>query len=328
LRKLGAAPPTKREPSVTPNQIVSNIFRTSNIKPTKIRKRSLREDLATRLNECPDSHPITNEVTTEEVTRAIGRLKCGKAAGMDGILPEFIKNLGEQACRWIADFFSQTLLTGNIPKSWRETKVIAVLKPGKTAQDPKNYRPIALLSVVYKLFEKVLANRMSSLVESQLPVEQAGFREGRSTCEQVLSLTTCIENGFQRGEKTGLVLLDLTAAYDTVWKTGLLAKTLDMIKSRSFIILLNNMLSNRKIRVFLGGKISGTRVLQNGLPQGSVLSPMLFNIYTADIPTTESRKFIYADDIAIVTQANRFEDLEPVLNADLRILEDYFKNWY
>jgi len=88
----------------------------------------------------------------------------------------------------------------------------------------KSYRPISLLSTCYKLLGRLVLHRVSPEVDKLLSPEQAGFRRNRSTCEQVAALTTHIENGFQRQLKTGAVFLDLTAAYDTVWHTGLLCK--------------------------------------------------------------------------------------------------------
>jgi len=98
----------------------------------------------------------------------------------------------------------------------------AVEKPGKDLSLAANYRPISPLSVCYKLLERLALQRISPTVEGILSPDQAGFRKGRSTCDQVAALTTFIENGFQYNLKTGAVFLDLTAAYDTVWHTGLL----------------------------------------------------------------------------------------------------------
>ena len=108
-----------------------------------------------------------------------------------------------------------------IPKIWRKTKVIAIEKPGKDPRLAESYRPISLLTTCYKLLERLVLHRVSPEVEKLRP-EQAGLRRNRSTCEQVAALTTHIENGFQQQLKTCAVFLDLTAAYDTVWHTGLL----------------------------------------------------------------------------------------------------------
>lgn len=94
---------------------------------------------------------------------------------------------------------------------------------------PESYRPIALLSVAIKLYERLLYNRIVSEIEKLIPAEQAGFRKKRSCEEQVLTLTNHIEAGFQRQLKTGIVFVDLTAAYDTVWKKGLLYKLIKAV---------------------------------------------------------------------------------------------------
>jgi hypothetical protein len=151
-------------------------------------------------------------------------MKAGTAPGYDRIHPEFLKNIGPKARTWMSNFFSRITVVNAIPKIWRKAKVIAIEKPGKDPTLAASYRPISLLSVCYKLLERLAMNRNSTTVEDTLSPDQAGFRRNRSTCDQVAALTTYIENGFQQQLKTGTVFLDLTAAYDTVWHTGLLAK--------------------------------------------------------------------------------------------------------
>lgn len=169
--------------------------------------------------------------------------------------------------------------------------------------------------------------RIRDAIEEVNPKEQAGFHRNRNCCDQVLSLTNFIELGFEKGLKTGVVFLDLSAAYDTVWKRGLLIKQSAIIPRRTTSTLVMSMLSDRCFRVEINGKISSKRTLNNRLPQGSVLSCFLFCLYTSDILKTRSRIFMYADDIAIAFQAKTFEDIEKVLRADLVKLSFYFAKW-
>ena len=129
--------------------------------------------------------------------------------------------MGPKARTWLSKFFSRIMATHSIPKIWRKAKVE---KPGKDPSLAANYRPISLLSVCYKLLKHLALQRISPTVKGLLSPDQAGFRKGRSTCDQVAALSTIIKNGFQQNLKTGAVFLDLTAAYDTVWHTGLLYK--------------------------------------------------------------------------------------------------------
>ena len=96
-----------------------------------------------------------------------------------------------------------------------------MLKPNKPAEDPKSHRPISLLCVPYKILERLIHSRIEPIVDPQLSQEQAGFRRGRSTVDQLMLLTQDIEDSFQYNKKAGVVFLDLTAAYDTVWHRGL-----------------------------------------------------------------------------------------------------------
>ena len=108
------------------------------------------------------------------------------------------------------------------------------------------------------------------------------------------ALTTYIENGFQRNLKTGAVFLDLTAAYDTIWHTGLLVELTGSLPSW-FVSAGELLLRNRCFRAHMGDKTSAWRTQKNGLPQGSVFAPTLFNLYTNDLPVTLCRRFAYAE---------------------------------
>lgn len=149
----------------------------------------------------------------------------------------------------------------------------------------------------------------------------------RNCCDQVLALTNYIELGFERKLKTGVVFLDLSAAYDTVWKCGLLKKLSDRIPCRKTLSLLTNMLSDRSFQVMVNGKEIRKRIVNNGLPQGSVLSCFLYCLYTNELPNTLSRLFVYADDTAIAYQSKLFKEVEDVTIKDLEKLSKYFVDW-
>ena len=206
--------------------------------------------------------------------------------------------------------------------------MIALPKPNKPLDDPKGYRPIALLCVPYKLMERLLHARLDQVIDPQLPNEQAGFRRGRSTVDQVTLITQDIEDTFHIREKVGVVLLDLSAAYDTVWHRGLHLKLLQTIPDPHMVNFIMEMMKNQSFTLNTSdGQCSRLRRLKNGVPQGSVLAPMLFNIYIHDLPVTQSKKYGYADDLAILLRNKRWEEIEAGLTADMTTLSTYLRDW-
>ena len=250
-------------------------------------------------------------------------MKNGKAAGMDVIFPDMITHLGPIATLWLAELITNIKDSGEFPQEWKHAKIIAILKPGKPASEPSSYRPISLLCCMFKLLERIILNRITPLIDQHIPLSQAGFRPNRSTTEQTLALTSFIETGFDKRQKTGVVLIDLSAAYDTVWTGGLMLKLAKIIPCQKTLKLFSRMLGTRQFHVVLGGSRSKTRRIKNGVPQGSVLAPTLFNIYLSDMPSTESLKLGYADDWALAHQSRDWEKLENVLSRDTTKLKTY-----
>jgi hypothetical protein len=330
LRRLGAAPPKLHAPSttsVTADDIVKHMVSVSRISVTRERVKEVNCDLKKLKAKLSDNPTFSEDFSLADLNSALRNMKCGKAAGLDEIYPEFIRNMGPHAKEWLVQFMNETLRTGKLPKLWKHSKVVAILKPGKDGSSANHYRPISLLCIPYKLLERLILQRISTSIDAVIPIEQAGFRAGRDCTEQVLALTSNIEAGFQRGLKFSAAFIDLSAAYDTVWRKGLLTKLAEAIPCRKIMNLLNNMLASRYIRVSLGGRISRIKVLNNGLPQGSVLAPVLFNLYVHDIPQTDSLLFQYADDIALLAGSKDLDTGARTLERDLEKLSTYFRNW-
>ena len=130
----------------------------------------------------------------------------------------------------------------------------------------------------------MMLNRLNLHIDQELIKQQAGFRSGKSTTGQLLNLTQHIEDGYEQGTITGAVFVDLSAAYDTMNHKLLLNKIFSMTRDTMFTDLICKMLHNRRFYVELNGQKSRWRNQKNGLPQGSVLSPVLFNMYTNDQP--------------------------------------------
>ena len=282
----------------------------------------LRKDL-------PEKSHLSVEISLPELIRALALLKTGKAPGPDHIHPEFLKNLGPDTMEWLRLFLSDCLTTCTIPAVWKTAKVVATLKPNKEESDPKSYRPISLLCLTYKLMERIILTRINPIVEQHLPPEQAGFREGKSTTDQVTRLVNDIEESFKRKEKFGLLLIDLSAAYDTIWHKGLLYKLLQIIPDIHLVRFIMLLVQDRYFTLETSnGSRSRKRKLRNGLPQGSVLAPTLFNIYISDMPPTLSRKYLYADDSALGYAAASFELIESALEEDLEEIARYYSKWH
>ena len=168
--------------------------------------------------------------------------------------------------------------------------------------------------------------RVEPLVDPLFPKEQAGFRRGKSTVDQVVLLTQNIEDSFKAKKKAGAVFVNLTAAYDTVWHRGLACKLLRLLPDKHMVKMIMELVRNRSFILSTGdSKQSRLRRLKTGFPRGLVLAPLLFNTYMYDLLSMISRKFAYADDLAMLHSSGNWKDLKETLSQDMSTLSAYLQ---
>jgi len=309
------------------SQLVKNgANKTSDLEPTRLINKQLSNlwKMPT-----PEGHSISESFRPEEFAAALRRLKPGKYLGLDSIILEFILHAESALKSWFCDFLNSCMRQLKSPKIWRRALVVAIPKqPEKPLGDAKSYRPISLLCVPFNIVERLIYARVKTIIDPLLPQEQAGFRHKRSAIDQVTLLTQDIEDSFSAKKKARAVFVDLTAAYDTVWHRGLTCKLLRLLPDRHMVHMIMGMVSNRSFTLTTGnGQRSRLRRLNNGVPQGSVLAPLLFNIYISDLPATTSRKYAYADDLAIMHADGDWLAVEGALSKDMARLDEYLQTW-
>ena len=267
----------------------------------------------------PDTVNISDNFSQREFAAALQHLKPGKAPGPDSICSKLILHAGAALKSWLRDFLFSCL---------RRLKISQDLKKSACSRDPKSNQArggpkelsinISALCPLQDLRETYLRARIEPLIDLLLPKEQAGFRRGKSTVDQVVLLTQNIEDSFEAKKKAGAVFIDLTAAYDTVWHCGLTYKLLRILPDKHMVKIIMELVRNRSCTLITGdSKQVRLRRLTNGVSQGSVLAPLLFNIYTYDRPSMISRKFAYADDLALLHSSGNWKDLEGTLSQDM-----------
>ena len=266
----------------------------------------------------------------QELKQGLRKLKPRKAPGPDKIYNEMLTHLSPLGKETVLKLINMTWRNGQIPKDWRNAYITPILKSNKSSDEPKSYRPISLTSCLGKLAERMVNARLYWFLESSniLCHEQAGFRKGSCTEDQLFRLTQRIHDGFQNNKHTVAIFFDLQQAYDRVWRKGLLMKMIDVGIRGKLYNWIKYFLIDRTIQTKLNDAVSSKEVLEEGLPQGSALSCTLFLIYINDLTKhIKAEKALYADDLTIWQSHENAEMAAQKLNGDLRRLHEYCQTW-
>lgn len=277
---------------------------------------------------------LDGDFTLIEVTKAIRESKCGKAPGLDQIKNEFIINAPIEWHVYILELFNKILREEKVPRAWGETALTMLYKKGDR-NDPANYRGIALVNNITKLFTTTLKNRIEKFAEDRklLPESQLGFRKGKGCTECIFTLTSAIQLQLRLGEReVYVVFVDFKRAFDSIPHDKLWAKLYNLGISVKIIRIIKSLYDHAKVRVKCRGLLSEEFEVSEGVLQGESLSPLLFLLYLADIEkkfrdsglcgvnidgSNDLLMLMYADDTVVL--AHSHVDLQRKLAA----LRDY-----
>lgn len=163
------------------NKIVSRIvIPTRNSSRTNKKTRDIRTELRTNMHQSTPDSNLSRTFTILETTEALKEIKVGKAAGLTGVYPEFLRHLGSQAQLWLTQVYNDIERPGTLLTIFRQSKIVDILKSGKHGTLPEDYRTIILLSICYKLLERFVLNRIKPIAENCVPIERAGFRSNHT----------------------------------------------------------------------------------------------------------------------------------------------------
>ena len=237
----------------------------------------------------------------------------------------------------ILRLFNSCLATGTFPKAWKEAVTIPLPK-SNTASSPSDFRPISLLSCLGKTMERMMSNRLHFFLEktSFFNPAQFGFRRKKGAEQQLANVIQHIHDSFHRGDDVLMVSLDIKKAFDTVWRPGIISKLHDNAQVRGPILRLTaDYLRDRYARVSVGDATSQPAEWVLGVPQGGVLSPLLFNVFINDVLEhipAEVEAYMFADDIAIATPISRIDAEErkkgeELMQKALEAINTWFGKW-
>ena len=257
-------------------------------------------------------------------------------SGPDYITDVVLKNCEPKLSYILAKLFNNSLKEACFPDCWKVLSVVPVFKNVGERSTAKNYHPVSLLSVVSKVFEKLVNNRIVDHLEEcgSFSDFQYGFRSSQSTADLLTVVSDRIASAFNRSGATQAVALDISKAFDKVWHAGLLHKLKSYGISGQIFGLISSFLSNRRLRVVLDGKSSQEYPVNAGVPEGSILGPKLFLLYINDLPDDVICSIaIYADDTTLYSKFGQASDLwqqlelASELESDLRDTVDWGRRW-
>jgi hypothetical protein len=284
------------------------------------------------LIEMSPDHELLEEivVTEQDVKDILKTINTNKAYGPDNISPRLLKEAGPSITAVLVRLFNKSLELAKFPLIWKRANVLPIFKKAE-AFITTNYRPVSLLSILAKVFEKIAFKYLFNYFRTHFMISiwQSGFLPGTSTVTQLVEIYDQFCKAVNAGKEIRVVFLDISKAFDRVWHKGLLHKLRASGISGKLLDWLKDYLSNRQQRVMIDGVYSEWGNLNAGVPQGSVLGPLLFLIFINDIThvVRNCKIRLFADDTCLFIEVEEPDTASDMIEEDLENLSSWANKW-
>ena len=267
-------------------------------------------------------------VTSSYVSQLLSKLAVSKAVGLDSISARFLRDTSSIIAEPLTTIFNKCITTGVFPDKWKEVRVSPIHK-GNENNIADNFRPISILPVVAKVFERIIYHQLYSHLTNNSIITrfQSGFRSNHSTLTALINATEQWYKNMDCGNLNGVLFVDLSKAFDSVDHSILLRKLSLYGICDNAIGILKSYLQNRTQCCVVNNTISESKMINSGVPQGSILGPLLFLLYINDLPNCLefSTPGMFADDTQLSVAATNLGELEQLLNRDITNLDIWLR---